>query len=251
MTDYAGSNLARVLSGTTDGVKLIFGSAKGRELAAGFYGDWPLNRATYAGLDDFFKHLADTCGPRLSVDNPLRILEMGAGTGGTTKRLLPLLAKLGMPVEYTFTDLSPSLVAQARKKWGKEYPFMRFATHDIEKPPAPEFVGTQHLILASNAVHATRSLRDSTQHIHSMLRSDGFLLLVEMTRPMYWVDLVFGLFEGWWMMADGREHVITHEKRWAAEMQASGYGHVNWLDGASEESQIWKLIIAAADPKSR
>ncbi|TGJ84467.1 hypothetical protein E0Z10_g4327 [Xylaria hypoxylon] len=251
---YAGTNLARVLSGATDGVKLIFGSPQGRDLAAGFYGDWPLNRATYAGTEDFLARLVNrltASGSGMDLENPLRILEMGAGTGGTTKRLLPLLAKLGVPVEYTFTDLSPSLVAQARKRWGKQYPFMRFAVHDIEKPPASELVGSQHLVIASNAVHATRSIRDSTRSIRTILRPDGFLCLIEMTRPMYWVDLVFGLFEGWWMMGDGRDHVITHEKRWEADLHDSGYGHVDWIDGASEESKIWKLIIAAANQDSR
>ncbi|RWA04575.1 hypothetical protein EKO27_g10531 [Xylaria grammica] len=128
---------------------------------------------------------------------------------------------------------------------------MRFAVHNIEKPPAAEFVGTQHLVLASNAVHATCSIQDSTRFIRSMLRPDGFLCLIEMTRPMYWVDIVFGLFEGWWMMGDGRDHVITHEKRWEADLHASGYGHVDWIDGASAESKIWKLIIAAANQDSR
>ncbi|KAI1630938.1 putative polyketide synthase [Biscogniauxia mediterranea] len=254
LTYYVGTNLARVLSGATDGVKLIFGSVQGRELAADMYGNWPLNRATYAGIEDFLTRLVDRMlvgGVQLSPESPLRILEMGAGTGGTTKRLVPLLAKLGVPVEYTFTDLSPSLVAQARKLWAKQYPFMRFVAHDIEKPPAPELVGTQHFIIASNAVHATRSLRDSTRCIHAMLRRDGFLCLVEMTRPLYWVDLIFGLFEGWWMYQDGREHVIASEERWQAELQAAGYGHVDWIDGASEESKIWKFIIAAADAESR
>ncbi|KAI0149832.1 putative polyketide synthase [Hypoxylon sp. NC0597] len=254
LTYYAGTNLARVLSGATDGVKLIFGSAQGRELAAGLYGDWPLNRATYAGMEDFLARLAAqlrVSGAQISPENPIRILEMGAGTGGTTKRLVPLLARLNIPVEYTFTDLSPSLVAQARKMWAKQYPFMRFAVHDMEKMPSPELLGTQHLVVASNAVHATHSLQHTTRCIHNILRPDGFLCLVEMTRPMYWVDIVFGLFEGWWMYDDGRKHVIADEKRWESDLQASGYGHVNWIDGASEESKIWKFIIAAADPESR
>ncbi|XXH04083.1 hypothetical protein Hte_010494 [Hypoxylon texense] len=254
LTYYAGTNLARVLSGATDGVKLIFGSAQGRELAAGLYGDWPLNRATYAGVEDFLTRLAarlQASGAPIGAENPIRILEMGAGTGGTTKRLVPLLAKLGMPVEYTFTDLSPSLVAQARKAWAKQYPFMRFAAHDMEKLPSAELAGTQHLVVASNAVHATHSLRHTSRCIHRMLRPDGFLCLVEMTRPMYWVDVVFGLFEGWWMYDDGRAHVIADERRWERELQASGYGRVDWIDGDSEESKIWKFIIAAADSETR
>lgn len=249
LTYYAGSSLASVLAGQQDAVKLIFGSPRGRELAARFYGEWPLNRATYAGVEDFLTRLVAAL--RTCPASPLRILEMGAGTGGTTKRLVPLLAKLGVDVEYTFTDLSPSLVAQARKLWAKQYPFMRFVVHDIEKQPIPELVGTQHLVVASNAVHATRSLGTSTRCIREVLRPDGFLCLIEMTRPMYWVDIVFGLFEGWWMQEDGREHVIAHEQRWEADLRTCGYGHVDWIDGESEESKIWKFIIAAADPESR
>ncbi|KAI0542546.1 putative polyketide synthase, partial [Xylaria digitata] len=257
LVHYAGTNLAPVLSGATDSVELIFRNPRGRELAADFYGDWPLKIATYTGLQDFIVRLVNRLVAgvsRIKSENPLRIFEIGAGTGGmggTIKHLLPLLAKLGVPVEYTFTDLSPSLVAQAQEIWAKKYPFMRFAVHDIEKPPTPALLGSQHLVIASNAVHATRSIQDSTRLIRTMLQPDGFLCLIEMTRPMYWADLVFGLFEGWWLMDDGREHIIAHEKRWEADLHASGYGYVDWIDGVSAESKIWKLIIAAANTDSR
>lgn len=252
---YAGTNLARVLSGATDGVRLIFGNPRGRELAAGLYGDWPLNRATYTGLEDLLARL----GKQIlrqggGGDHVLRVLEMGARTGGTTKRLVPLLAQLGVPVVYTMTDLSPSLMAQARKTWGARYPWMRFAVHDIEKAPeaGSELSGSQHLVIASNAVHATRSLRHSLTSIRAVLRpDDGYLCLVEMTRPMYWVDLVFGLFDGWWMYEDGREHVIADEVTWQGALESAGYGYVDWTDGATQESKIWKLIIAAANPQIR
>ncbi|OLN89945.1 Iterative polyketide synthase CazM 11 [Colletotrichum chlorophyti] len=249
LTKYAGAHLAEVLSGKTDGVRLIFGSAEGRELVSGFYADWPLNQALYKLMDDFFTKLIT----RLNISpetGPLKILEMGAGTGGTTKRLLPLLARLGVPIEYTFTDLAPSLVAAARKKWGKEYPFMKFRTHDIEKVPEDDLIGTQHIVLSSNAVHATRSLVVSTGNVRKVLRPDGLLLMLEMTRTPYWVDLVFGLFEGWWLFEDGRSHALTHEDRWRTDLQKAGYGHVDWTEGATAESEIEKLVIALADPSS-
>lgn len=49
-------------------------------------------------------------------------MELGAGTGGTTKGLARLLVRLDVPFEYTFTDLSASLVAAARQKFSKLYP---------------------------------------------------------------------------------------------------------------------------------
>ena len=242
LTYYAGSNLAQVLSGKTDGIKLIFGSEEGRELVSGLYGDWPLNRLFYKMMEDFFTRLVKKLPMH---EGPLKILEMGAGTGGTTKWLVPLLASLDVPIEYTFTDLAPSFVAAARKKF-KPYSFMKFRTHDIEKPPPEDLLSSQHVVIASNAVHATHSLTSSTANIRKFLRPDGFLMMLEMTGTLYWVDMVFGLFEGWWLFDDGRTHAVSNETRWERDLQCVGFGHVDWTDGARPENKVERFFIALA-----
>lgn len=242
LTFYTGSNLAEVLKGKTDGIKLIFATPEGREMVSKMYAEWPLNRLLYKQMEDF---LARLCSKLDMSEGPLKILEMGAGTGGTTKWLVPLLASLNVPVEYTFTDLAPSFVAAARKKF-KSYPFMKFRTHDIEKAPADDLIGTQHIVIASNAVHATHSLRESGKNMRKVLHADGLLMMLEMTSTLYWVDMTFGLFEGWWFFDDGRTHAVTHELQWEKELQSVGYGHVDWTDGTRPENKCEKLIIAMA-----
>lgn len=242
LTHYAGANLAKVLSGKSDGIKLIFGSEEGRELVSGLYGDWPLNRLFYKMMEDFLTRLVSKLPMH---EGPLKILEMGAGTGGTTKWLVPLLASLNVPIEYTFTDLAPSFVAAARKKF-KTYPFMKFRTHDIEKAPADDLLNTQHIVIASNAVHATHSLTGSTMNIRKALRPDGFLMMLEMTGTLYWVDMIFGLFEGWWLFEDGRTHAVTNETRWERDLNSVGYGHVDWTDGNRRENKVERVLIALA-----
>lgn len=248
LTFYAGSHLADVLRGKTDGIKLIFGSPEGREMAAHFYASWPLHRLLYRQLEDFLSRLVAKL--RNAGEGTLRILEMGAGTGGTTRWLLPLLAGANVPVEYTFTDLAPSFVAAARKRF-KQYPFMKFCTHNIEKTPADDLLGMYHVVIASNAVHATHDLRESARNIRKALRPDGFLVMVEMTSPVNWMDIVFGLFEGWWFFDDGRSHVVSHELQWEKDLQSVGYGHVDWTDGSRPENKMEKLIIAMASGTSR
>ncbi|EHK98549.1 putative Conidial yellow pigment biosynthesis polyketide synthase [Glarea lozoyensis 74030] len=239
---FTGTKLADVLTGKTDGVKVIFGDAEGRELVTGLYGDWPLNKTYYEQMGEFIKQLAS----KLPSDaGPLKILEMGAGTGGTTKVLIPILGKLDIPIEYTFTDLSMSFVAAARKKF-KQYPFMKFRSHDIEQAPADDLLGTQHIIIASNAVHATHSLTQSTKNIHKALRPDGFLMMLEMTSTVVWIDIIFGLLEGWWLFDDGRRHAIAHQSRWEHDLQSVGFGHVDWTDGNNREVNIERIIIALA-----
>ncbi|KAI1074642.1 putative polyketide synthase [Whalleya microplaca] len=254
LTYYAGMNLERVLSGETDGVKVIFGSSEGRDLVSAFYAEWPLHQVMFAQMEYFLTRLATKLRATpdgISENRPLRVLEMGAGTGGTTKRIVPLLAQLQIPVEYTFTDLAPSFVATARKTWGKQFPWMKFRVLDIEKPPDRDIEGTQHLVIASNAIHATHSLCASTGNVRKVLRSDGFLLMLEMTRTPYWVDLIFGLFEGWWIFNDERQHALTHESRWEADLQAAGYGQVDWTGGERTEGEVEKLILAAASSNSQ
>ncbi|KAL1615746.1 Type I Iterative PKS [Neofusicoccum ribis] len=241
---WTGSHLAGVLTGKEDGIKLIFGTEKGRELVSGVYGDFPLNKLYYKQMGDFLARLLAKV-PHHPGQGPLRILEMGAGTGATTKNLVPLLASLGVPVEYTFTDLASSFVAAARKRF-KQYPFVKFRVHDIEKPPADDLVGSQHIVIASNAVHATRSLAGSAENIRKMLRPDGLLMVLEMTMPLYWVDIIFGVFEGWWLFEDGRTHAIAPPSRWEQDLHRAGYGHVDWSDGHAAEVQAERVIIATA-----
>ncbi|KAL3461921.1 hypothetical protein BJX64DRAFT_288875 [Aspergillus heterothallicus] len=242
LTYFTGKRLADVLTGKSDGIKLIFGTEEGRDLVSGLYGDSMLNKLCYKMMEDFLRGLVAKLPKN---QGPLKILEMGAGTGGTTKLLVPVLASLNVPVEYTYTDLSPSFTAAARKKF-KQYPFMKFRVHDIEKPPADDLLGTQHIIIASNAVHATHSLTESTRNIKKALRPDGFLMMLEMTETLVWIDVIFGLLEGWWLFDDGRRHAISHQSRWEQALQSVGYGYVDWTDGNRPEVEIQRVIIAMA-----
>ncbi|KAJ5953920.1 polyketide synthase [Penicillium viridicatum] len=243
---YVGSHLHRALRGEIDGIKLIFGNVEGRKLVSGLYGDWIMNICYYQQMEDFLSRLVSRLPPG---SGPLRILEMGAGTGGTSKWLIPLLARLEIPVEYTFTDLAPSLVAGARKTFKQYASMMNFRAHDIEQEPADDLINTQHIVVASNAVHATHSLVESATKLKKVLQPNGILMMLEMIEPLYWIDMIFGLFEGWWLFVDGRRHALTPPARWRTDLQAAGFGRVDWSDGLLPENTINKLIIAVAcDP---
>ena len=242
LTHLTSAKLAECLTGELDGLQLLFGTSEGREIASAMYRESPINLVWIRQIEDFLKRLLS----ERSIDmEPIKILEMGAGTGGTTSRMVPLLASLGVPVLYTVTDISSSLVATARKRF-KEYPFMQFKVLDIEKPPPTDMLHTQHMILATNCVHATHSLVNSTTNLHNLLRSDGFLMMLEMTEPLPWVDLIFGLVEGWWLFDDGRRHALASPFVWQKTLHAAGYGHVDWTEGNRPEASVQRLIIALA-----
>ncbi|KAJ4303023.1 Mycolipanoate synthase [Kalmusia sp. IMI 367209] len=89
--------------------------------------------------------------------NPrLRILEIGAGTGGTTARALEGLKSESGKVlysNYVFTDISP-LFFDAGKKRFQAYENIEYCALDISKDPLEQGfeAGTYDLIIASNGM---------------------------------------------------------------------------------------------------
>ncbi|KAH8169845.1 methyltransferase domain-containing protein [Sarocladium implicatum] len=240
LTQLTGESLADCLSGKKDGIQVIFGTPQGRKLVSDLYATAPINRAWIEQLGFFLEQLTKT----LPKDGqPLRILEIGAGTGGTTTTVVPILARLGVPVTYTMTDISPSLVAAARKQF-KEYAFMDFKVVDLEKSPEQGLLNSQDVILSTACVHATRSLPTSLRNARAMLDDGGILVLLEQTEKIPWVDSVFGLLEGWWLFEDGREHALSPATYWEKIMKEVGFGHVDWTKGEHQEAALQKLIIA-------
>ncbi|KAI6083697.1 hypothetical protein F4821DRAFT_244327 [Hypoxylon rubiginosum] len=241
LTYLVGAQLADCLTGKVDGVQIIFGTAKGREITSGMYAKSPINMVWIRQMEHLLRQLF-FCLPH--QDGPIELLELGAGTGGTTSSLLPMLAGLGVPFRYKVTDLSSSLVAGARKRF-KSYHLADFQVLDIENPPA-DLIGSQHIVLATNCVHATHSILQSARNIHRLLRPDGFLMMLEMTQAIPWVDLAFGPLEEWWLFNDGRRHALQAPEVWDRTLRAAGYGHVDWTDGALPEAAIQRIIIATA-----
>ena len=60
------------------------------------------------------------------------MLEVGAGTGSLTEKVLPVLPQ--DRTEYLFTDNGPAFLAAAKKRFA-DWPILDFQTFDIEKSP--------------------------------------------------------------------------------------------------------------------
>lgn len=243
LTYLTGVKLADCLTGKVDALQLIFGTPEGRETASGMYSKSPINVAWIKQIEDFLRQLFSKM--EMQDGGKIKVLEMGSGTGGTTSAIVSLLASLGLPVEYTVTDLSSSLVANARKRF-KEHSFMKYKVLDIEKTPSPELLHSQHIVIATNCVHATHRLVNSTKNIHDILRSDGMLMMLEMTETLPWIDLIFGLLEGWWLFDDGRRHALVPPSVWEDTLQQVGFGHIDWTEGRLPEANVQRVIIALA-----
>ena len=158
---------------------------------------------------------------------PIELLEIGAGMGGTTVYVMAMLAELGVPFRYTYTDISQSLVTQARRRWAHLGATVEFAVLDITRDDVPAARRRRfHVVLSSNCVHATPSLRASTANVRRMLRPAGVMALIELTTRLALLDLLFGFFDSWWLFQDGRQHALADVEFWKKSLEEAGFGTI-------------------------
>ncbi|MEK7328256.1 MAG: polyketide synthase dehydratase domain-containing protein, partial [Chloroflexota bacterium] len=215
-----GSQLAGALSGSVDPLQLLF-PAGSLGVAEKLYQESPFAR-TYNAL---IQTAIDEIIASLPEGRTLRVLEIGAGTGGTTSAVLPRLP--AGRAEYTFTDISPSFTAKAAQKFGG-YPFVKYQVLNIENDPAgQEFEPHQFdLIIAANVIHATADLRQTLKHVHHLLAPDGLLMMSEITTKQRWVDVSFGLTDGWWRFVDAAlrpSYPLLQRREWTRLLEDSGF----------------------------
>ena len=182
---------------------------------------------------------------------PLRILEIGGGTGGTTAHVVPRLASSN--VKYTFTDIGPLFVAKARERFGGR-PFMRFEVFDLEREPQAQGLepASFDIVIASNVIHATADLRRTLARVRQLLAPGGVLSMLEVTAPQRWFDLTVGLTEGWWAFSDTEirpDYATVPRERWFALLADCGFDAVAALppgDGHQGALALQAMLLARA-----
>jgi SAM-dependent methyltransferase len=240
-----GSRLAECLKGRVNGLEILFGIPTMKGSLESFYKCWPLFQTPLRVLTAFL----DRATAMHNATDKIRVLEVGAGTGGATGSILATLRGSNARFSYCFTDISPSLVHAAKGSFSGNDD-ITFEVLDIEQEPTIGFESAFHLIIAANCVHATRNLNQSLKNLRRMLRDDGALTLIEITEPLPMFDLIFGSLQGWWLFNDGREHALVDERHWERQMLRAGFDEVLWSESQSPESKIVRTI-AAFPPFSR
>jgi SAM-dependent methyltransferase len=175
--------------------------------------------------------VARALGPLLSGAD---VLELGTGTGGTTRRMA---ADLTTANRVVLSDLRQSFLDRV----AAELPGVPVETAIVDiNQPRPE-VGQFDLIFSTNCIHVAKDLDVTLGWIRRCLKPGGALVLGEgshyaenVPSP---VSLVLSLFNGWWDVPTTPERPqpgFLLAQHWFAAFERAGYRNMSmerWTDG--------------------
>ncbi|NEQ95286.1 MAG: SDR family NAD(P)-dependent oxidoreductase [Cyanothece sp. SIO2G6] len=247
LLDRCAAQLSGVLRGTVDPIELVF--PKGDLTAATqLYQNSPGSQI----MNTVVQQTVSTAIDRIPKSQGVRLLEIGAGTGGTTSYVLPALDP--NQTEYTFTDIGALFTTKAQAKFS-DYPNVRYQTLDIERDPTDQGfeVHQYDVIVAANVIHATANLAQTMAHIQQLLAPGGILVMLEGTMPQRWLDLIFGLLEGWWRFEDvdlRPNYPLLNGQTWTQLLTQTGFEQVEILpDYAGTSTPLsFQSVVTAQMP---
>ncbi|RYP13408.1 hypothetical protein DL767_010766 [Monosporascus sp. MG133] len=222
MVSLVGLNIKSILRGEIDPLELIFSTDCAERLYAKMFS---------LPCDGRFRMLLDL----MSHENPsLRILEVGAGTGGVTQHVLSAIDNLeqqtgaSLFTEYTYTDISASFFSKAKAKFQKFEERMTFKTFDLQRKASDQNfeLADYDVIIAGSVFHATADLHATLRNVRQLLKPGGRLVMLEMVMPNTpFLNITFGVLPGWWLSKEEwRAHSpLVTEEQWDKIYKNTGF----------------------------
>ncbi|MBF4998070.1 amino acid adenylation domain-containing protein [Nocardia sp. BSTN01] len=170
------STLPGLLTGTADPLALLFPEGQ-LDIALGAYRDNLVSRYLNSVISAQIRSYAEV----FDETRPLRILEVGAGVGGTTTDILAALPHRN--VHYTFTDISPFFLNHARETFGGD--IAEYRLFDLNLDPADQGFETSafDIVVCANVLHNADDIPARLVVLKRLLAPGGVLAFIDSTAP--------------------------------------------------------------------
>ncbi|WP_434339312.1 L-histidine N(alpha)-methyltransferase [Motilimonas cestriensis] len=245
--------IPEIYSGQRKATEVLFPGAR-LDLVEGIYQRNPI-------ADHFNGQLAAAVADWIAAkqtqpnSRPVRILEVGAGTGSTTRKVLAALASKQCHVaEYCFTDVSNAFLHRATQAFATEYPFVSYQLFNANQTAEEQNFSFEQfdIVIATNVLHATESIDRTLRNIRPLLNDDGRVFINEITDNSLYMHLTFGLLDDWWVFNDEPYRCeggpALNAASWQQRLKACGFSHVDFLADSLEDAGL-QLIAAVVDPQ--
>ncbi|CAN93351.1 polyketide synthase [Sorangium cellulosum So ce56] len=186
----------------------------------------------------------------------VRILEIGAGTGGTSQGIFERLAAHRDRVEYVYTDVSRSFLGLAQAKYSEIAPYMRVRPFDVERAPVEQGIeeGGFDVVVAANVLHATKVIASTLRNVKRCMKRNGLLVLNEIGGKRPFTTLTFGLLDGWWAAEDREVRLegspALSRDQWTRCLAEEGFGRA-WASAPASPAAQEFVILAESDGRVR
>ncbi|RFT98735.1 SDR family NAD(P)-dependent oxidoreductase [Paenibacillus jamilae] len=240
--------LPEILTGNIPATDIVFPQSS-MKLVEGIYKNSP-------AADYFNEVLGDIVvsylNERLKHDpsGSIRIIEIGAGTGGTSAMLFRKLRPYQEHIrEYCYTDKSRAFLLHAQKEYGPQNPYLTYKIFNVEESAVGQDIDTggYDIAIATNVLHATRNIRQTLGNVKASLRKNGLILINEISGNSLLNHLTFGLLEGWWLYNDPELRIPgspgLYPERWQEVLESEGFRSVFFP--AQDAHEIGQQIIVA------
>ncbi|KAI0020462.1 hypothetical protein F4780DRAFT_373288 [Xylariomycetidae sp. FL0641] len=190
----------------------------------------------------------------LAAKRPLRILEVGAGTGSATSRILSALGEnvAGKLTKYTYTDISGSFFAEAAEEFKDYRAMMDFKVFNAENSPKDQGLeeGSYDVVVAFQVLHATAPLGNTLANCRKLLKPGGHLIATELTNKIARRSVVFGVLAGWWLGEDdGRPWgPELSEEGWDSLLKSVGFSGVDHCYRDRDDVGWSSSLVASTNP---
>ncbi|WP_444897395.1 class I SAM-dependent methyltransferase [Microbulbifer sp. SSSA005] len=190
--DYARANaeqLPDLIRGKVQAVHLLFPRGS-TELASALYREGIAARYQQRAVSALLKSILNN---REGQPQPLKILEVGAGTGATTQALLPVLddASGHIQFDYQFTDISAAFLDSFFAQHGdqEQRPWLRRGLFDIDRSLRSQGFSPNSfdVIIAGGVFNAAHNTDASLRRVAELLRPGGWFIMTEPTSEEFWV----------------------------------------------------------------
>lgn len=158
----------------------------------------------------------------------IRIIEVGAGTGGTTTSLLPQLP--ADRTEYHYTDLSDFFLSGAKSKF-HDYPFIHYGTYNIDDDPSNQGYEPHSfdVLVAVNVLHDAKKIPDTLNKLKALLAPGGLFLILEGTENTAWQMVTVAYLEGFGHYEDERltsNLPLLNATSWQGVLKQAGFENI-------------------------